>query len=61
MQLTELIKCLGNPEEITLLDCWTTRGSAVSFCWAKVGEAKLIANPTRVTTERIFIGFLQVF
>ena len=41
--------------------CWTTRRSAVSFCWAKVGEVKLMANPTRITTERIFIGFLQVF
>jgi hypothetical protein len=27
----------------------------VSFCWAKVGKAKLIANPTRATTKRIFI------
>jgi hypothetical protein len=57
MQLTELIKWLGNLDEIPR---WTTPGSAVSFCWAKVGEAKL-ANPTRVITERIFHGFLQVF
>jgi hypothetical protein len=27
----------------------------VSFCWAKVGKAKLIANPTRAPSKRIFI------
>jgi hypothetical protein len=26
-----------------------------SFCWAKLGEAKLIASPTSATTKRIFI------
>ena len=57
MQLTELIKCLGNLDEIPR---WTTPGSAVSFYWAKVGEAKL-ANPTRVITERIFMGSCRCF
>lgn len=27
----------------------------VSFCWAKVGKAKLVANPIRVSRKRIFI------
>jgi hypothetical protein len=27
----------------------------MSFCWAKVGKAKLIANPIRATSKRIFI------
>jgi hypothetical protein len=31
-----------------------------SFCWAKVGKAKLIANPARATTKRIFIVFSRV-
>jgi len=30
-------------------------GSTVSFCWAKVDKAKLIANPTRAPSKRIFI------
>jgi len=30
-------------------------GSTVSFSWAKVGKAKLIANPARVSRKRIFI------
>jgi hypothetical protein len=38
-------------ERVKLLAC----GSAASFCWAKIGKAKLIANPTRATTKRISI------
>jgi hypothetical protein len=33
----------------------------VFVCWAKVGKAKLIANPRRASRKRIFIGFLQVY
>src|SRR6516225_4552961 len=29
-------------------------------CWAKVGKAKLIANPTKASIERIFIIFQGV-
>ena len=36
---------------ITPTSFWRRCGSAGSFCWAKVGKAKLIANPTK----RIFI------
>jgi hypothetical protein len=35
--------------------------SGVFVCWAKVGRAKLIANPTRITTARIFIVFFRCF
>jgi hypothetical protein len=36
--------------------CWRSCSLRVgSFCWAKVGIAKLIANPTRGTAKRIFI------
>jgi hypothetical protein len=31
------------------------KGLASSFSWLKIGKAKLIANPTRVTTERAFM------
>jgi hypothetical protein len=31
------------------------KGLAPSFSWLKIGKAKLIANPTRVTTERAFM------
>ena len=34
--------------------CWAVFGSAKSFCWAKVGKAKLIASTARVI-KRIFI------
>src|ERR1700730_3506313 len=34
---------------------WRSSGSGVFVCWAKLGKAKLIASPTRATTERIFI------
>jgi hypothetical protein len=52
MELTELIKCLGKPEKMTLLDySWI----GLSPVERNVARAKLIANPTRVTTERISI------
>ena len=28
---------------------------AAAFCWAKVGKAKLIANPARAPSKRIFV------
>jgi hypothetical protein len=37
--------------------CWAIFGSTVSFCLAKTGKAKPIANPTRATTRGIFIDF----
>ena len=44
------------------ISCSVNFGSTgVSFCWAKVGKAKLIANPTRATTERIFIVSSRCF
>ena len=45
---------IWNPEEITLL-YYSWIGCVLLL--GEVGEAKLIANPTRVTTERIFIAF----
>jgi hypothetical protein len=33
----------------------------VFACWAKVGKAKLIANPARASTKRIFILCSQCF
>ena len=32
-----------------------TFGSGVFVCWAKVGKAKLIANPARASSKRIFM------
>jgi hypothetical protein len=57
MKLTELIKCLGNPEEITLLDYPRSR---VSFRWAKVGRVKLIAMTRPRQWRRWLIGNLLV-
>jgi hypothetical protein len=37
---------------------WAVFGSAVSFCWAKVGKAKLNTSPTRATAEPHFHCFL---
>jgi hypothetical protein len=52
MKVTELTYCLGIAEEITLLDySWSGCGLLLS----EDRRAKLIANPTRVTTARIFI------
>jgi hypothetical protein len=37
--------------------CWAAVAAGaegVFVCWAKVAEAKLIANPTRATARRVF-------
>ena len=52
MKLTGLLNCAGYPKEITLLDY--LKFGSVLRCPRPV-RAKLIANPTRVPTERIFI------
>jgi len=38
--------------------CSIIFGSTVSFCWAKVGKAKLIANPTRAPSITLLSIFL---
>ena len=41
--------------------CSSICESTVSFSWAKVGNIKLIANPTRATAKRIFIDSHPAF
>jgi hypothetical protein len=36
------------------ISCWRSCGSGVFVCWAKVGEAKLIASPARAINKRVF-------
>jgi hypothetical protein len=35
--------------------CSRKCGSGVLVCWARVGKTKLIANPARLSSNRIFI------
>ena len=62
----------GNGGGIVVVEClvlsfpnassaWRSCGSGVFVFWAKVGKAKLIPNPTRPSTKRIFMGLLSVF
>jgi hypothetical protein len=48
---TEIVNCLGNSEQITLLDYYFE--SAV-FC-VKAGNAKQITDPAKASSEAVFI------
>ena len=56
MQLTELINCLGDAEEITLLD-YSWIGWVLLL--SKVGKGKLIASPAKISSKRVFIVSLR--